>query len=160
MPNDKMIKRMLATVLIAVFLLPSCAGDEIYSSEDFTEIVSQSYSPSLGVAEVGEFYKTVYFNNVEELLQIKVYKSLESSNFDEIGVLEFVDSKSAKSALGMVEEYLKKANETFKKGIVYNAEEYVKFQGSKVERFGNILVYTILEKRSSDEIFAKIKRGV
>ena len=46
----------------------------------------------------------------------------------------------------------------FENGIIYDVSEYPKFTGARAERFGNYLIYTILDPRESQSAFEAVKK--
>ena len=152
------MKRILCLLVFTSIFLTGCGnqknvGSPIHANE-IEAMILGSLTSGFGYCDVSEYYKNNYFNSFEGLNACKIYTCNESTNFDELGILEFESDKSANKALRPVKEYLDQAKEEFKCGIIYNVEEYPKFEAARAEVFGNCIVYTILNKNVADGIFS------
>ena len=127
-------------------------------TQDIETTALDKLTSEFGYCDVSEYYKNNYFNTIEGLKECKIYTCNDSTNFDELGIFEFDSSQNAKKAIKVVKKYLKNTKEDFQSGIIYNVEEYPKFEAARIERYGNCLVYTILSKNDSDSVFSAITK--
>lgn len=153
----KIIILLILTVLFCVGCTAECEDAMTYRTNEIEALILNNLKCELGYCDVSEYYLENYFNNISGMKSGKIYTCNESTNFDEFGIFEFESVKDAQTAKSAVKKYLSSAKEEFKSGIVYNANEFPKFEAARVEIIGNYAVYTILDKEISERIFSEIK---
>ena len=156
------MKRIICLLVIITIFATGCGNksdvDSHVKAQDIEAIALEKLTSEFGYCDVSEYYQTNYFNSINGLVSCKIYTCNDSTNFDELGIFEFDSVKSAKKAIKDVKRYLGNAKEEFKSGIIYNVEEYPKFEAARVEAIGNSLVYTILSPNDSEVIFSSIAK--
>lgn len=156
------MKKTLIIVFLACMVLVSCSGESIdYSFLETDEIVNdiiENAPVEFGYCDVSEYYLKNYFSELVGVEEGKIYTCNESSNFNEFGVFKFVTAKDAKKGLAIIDRYLSAAKKEFENGIIYDVSEYPKFTGARSERFGNYLIYTIIDPQESQSAFEAIKK--
>lgn len=156
------MKKTLITVFIICVLLASCSRESVdYSFLNTDEIVNdivENASVEFGYCDVSEYYLQNYFGELVGVEEAKIYACNESSNFNEFGVFKFATAKEAEKGLRFLDSYITAAKKEFENGIIYDVSEYPKFTGARAERFGNYLIYTILDPRESQSAFEAVKK--
>lgn len=154
--------KKLFFILISVCLVfSSCRSVETinYDTEiaDIEKVFYKNLNSDIGYCDVSEYYISNYFLDIKDIEEYKIYTSNDSTNFDEFGIFKFTTEKAARKYTNTVKNYLNKSANEFQNGIIYNINEYPKFQNADVKVFGKYLVYTILLPEKSEEIFKEIK---
>ena len=155
----KKLKKVICVVCILIFILVSCKAETSVNltASQIESVILTELSGEVGYCNVSEYYFNNFFSDIKGIKDYKIYVADESTNFDEIGIFEFDSVKSAEKAKSKIGAYLATSKKDFESGIIYNAEEYPKFQNAKVERYGNNLVYTILDSVLIDSISKSLK---
>lgn len=155
------MKRIIA--VFAVFLtLCSCnRGNEHASNsvsiDSITQAVLESVPAELGYSDVSSYYMVSQFPKLQNLKDIRVFTCNDSLNFNEFGILEFVSFEDAERGVKKIKEYLNSAKKEFESGIIYDKEEYPKFQNAKAKVFGNFVFYGILDKDNIKKAISTIE---
>lgn len=153
------MKKLLILLLILSFLLVSCnKSDDYIDTSALLSYVDENFSEINGYVDVGEFYFAHNFSELNNVSSVKILVSTESSNFDEIGIFEFKDEKSAKRSLNAISNYVDELVKKFKNGVIYDINQYPKFENATIVRSSNIVIYMILDKNESEPIISLTKK--
>ncbi len=153
------MKRIIYLLLLIVSTLTSCAHDN-YSELNITQIekiIVDNAPTEFEYSDVSDYYLNSYFKSLPAVLEAKICVCNDSSNFNEYGIFRFESENDAQNALGTVRNYLYSAKSEFENGIIYDIEEYPKFENATAKRFGKYVVYTILNKKDSENIYSILK---
>ena len=83
-----------------------------------------------------------------------VIYSIDTNDINEIGIFHCSDEEKTKSFLTIVENYIKEQQENQKAFIAsYAPREVPKLEAAKADRYGNYVIYTILDENIRHEIF-------
>ena len=123
---------------------------------DIEDVFSENLSSDIGYCDVSIYYRDNYFSDIIDIEECKIYTSNDSTNFDEFGIFRFTDENSARKARGIIKQYLNSCRNEFENGIIYNIQEYPKFQNADVKLYGKYLIYTILSPEKSEKIYTEI----
>ena len=147
---------------ILIVTLSSCQSEfnDNFTANQIESSIFAEVNGNGGYCDVSEYYFNNFFSDMNGIRDYKIYVSDESTNFDEFGIFEFNSAKNAQKAKSKVKAYLVSAKKAFESGIIYNAEEYPKFQSAKVERYGNNLVYTILDSALANSISKALNQTI
>ena len=152
---------LLAFVLLA---LASCSAqaDRITTADarEIASIIEESAPSSFGYCDVSEYYEESFFDDMSDLLQCYVFKCNESTNFNEFGIFEFESPSDAKKNEIIIKNYLVKSRQDFENGIIYNTAEYPKFKNATLRRYGNFVIYTILNSDEADKAYSEISNYI
>lgn len=153
------MKKILLTLLVFLFLISSCSKSNVtIDNNAVLSYIDDNYNDKTGYVDVTDFYYEHYFKEVDEIASVKILVNTESTNFDEIGIFEFKNDRSAKKYISVIKNYINGSVDNFKNGIIYDINEYPKFENASVVRNSNIVVYMILDKERSKEIINLLKK--
>lgn len=158
------MKRIIACFAVALMLC-SCSRDnnpaiKNLSIDHIVKVVSESAPAELGYSDVSKYYLISQFSKLQNLKDLKVFTCNDSLNFNEFGVFEFASVEDAEKGIKKIKEYLYTAKKEFEKGIIYDTEEYPKFQNAKAKVFGNFVFYGILDKDNIKKAISTIEELV
>ena len=144
------MKRIIVCFAV-VLSLCSCSRSVMLTTEHLTidsivEAVSDSAHAELGYSDVSEYYLISQFSKLQNLKDLRVFTCNDSLNFNEFGIFEFASVEDAKKGVKKIKEYLNTAKKEFESGIIYDTEEYPKFQNATAKAFCNFVFYGILDK--------------
>ena len=141
-------------------ILTSCQNNAHVSNSvvtsDIEDIFYQNLNSDIGYCDVSEYYRDNYFSDVLNIEECKIYTSNDSTNFDEFGIFRFTNEGDARRASDTIKNYLNNSKYEFENGIIYNIQEYPKFQNADVKIYGKYLIYTILLPEKSEKIYDEI----
>ena len=155
------MKKILLSILITCAFISSCnAPKEDFSIDldNVEKIMIENTDSEFGYCDVSQYYLDSYFKTIDGITKAKISVSNDSSNFNEFGIFEFKTDSDAKKSVKNIKTYLLNAKKEFENGIIYDVEEYPKFENAKAERFGNIVIYTILNEDDSQKVYSEIKK--
>ena len=136
------MKKILLSILITCAFISSCNTPNDSFSIDFEsveKIMIENTDSEFGYCDVSQYYLDSYFKTIDGITKAKISVSNDSSNFNEFGIFEFKTDSDAKKSVKNIKTYLLSAKKEFENGIIYDVEEYPKFENAKAERFGNIV---------------------
>ena len=155
------MKIKILTVLLSLLLLTSCdmSKENQYELDiDYVQKVFEDAAPSdFGYCDVSDFYREAFLDRLDGVKECRIFKCNESTNFNEFGIFEFINAEKARKAEAYVKNYISESKREFENGIIYNVNEYPKFQNAEIKRFDNFIVYGILDSASRERAFNKLK---
>ena len=153
------MKRILFLLMTFFILLNSCEqAEDVVDTTPLLSYVDDNFNEDNGYVDVSEFYFEHNFKELKNVISVKILVSTESSNFDEIGVFEFENERSAKRSVKFINEYVDGIVANFKNGVIYDIKEYPKFENASVIRSSHIVIYTVLDKNKSEPIIDLAKK--
>ena len=155
--------KSLIILLVAMCIsFNSCSGrpQEVTSLEfsEIEEVFTQTSDSALGYCDVTSYFSLTYFSDIDGVIACKIYKSNDSVNFDEFGIFEFESKQDAEKGQKIVKRYIENAKNEFMNGIVYNPEEYPKFQAADTLVCDKYLIYGILAPDHIGLVFKSINQ--
>ena len=154
-------KLKFIVVILSAVLLVSCSQGPGKNSELDIDLISEIFqknAPSdFGYCDVSDYFKSDFISKYEGLVDCRVLKCNESTNFNEFGIFEFKNSQSARAAEDDLKRYLDECKRKFKNGIIYDVAEYPKFQNAVCKRFDQFLVYSILTREDSSRVLLELE---
>ncbi len=149
----------LSTLLV---FLPSCKKAENYRDDISCARISKEMCDE--VASFGE-YSEYSEEDVRLLLRgtslyddFRIIYSSDANDINEIGVFHCPDEQSSKEFLSVVKDYISEQQENQKAFIAsYAPREVPKLEAAEVKRYGNYVIYTILDENAKKEVFEEVK---
>lgn len=154
------MKKFLFLFFVFIFSFAGCSSTHESNNNINIESIENAFTKHLyseiGYCDVSEYYVLNYFSQLPAFVGCRIITSNDSTNFDEYGIFEFQTQSEAKKSVNILKNYLSKSKAEFQGGIVYNVNEYPKFENATVKRFDKYVVYTILSPEKSKLIFDEI----
>ncbi len=156
-----MIKRVLALcAALVLLLLWGCSGKEYSNtvscrelSEALGEIDSSEYS------EYSAEYIALFLEDSALYNDFCILYSNKVEDINEVGFFHAPDSASAQELYEEIEEYLEERREDERAFIAsYAPAELPKLDGAQAGRFGNYVVYAILDSQGREQLFEKTEQ--
>lgn len=141
----KAIIRSLFVLLLALLLcLPLSAANP--DAKMLSETIQKACPVQFGYVDNSHAYMSNHFAELRGIDDFHIVTCADSTNFSEIGVFHVKDAKLISQNQKLLKKYLLKIKQNFENGVVYNVEEYPKFENAKVFSAGEYLVYVVLDK--------------
>ena len=134
--------------LILILVFPVFAATNP-SAKTVSESIQKACPTEFGYVDNTEYYMSSYFSSLKDIDDFHIITCADSTNFSEIGVFHMKDTKHLSSNLKHLKRYLLKIKQNFENGVVYNVEEYPKFENAKAFSVGNYLIYVVLDREAS-----------
>ncbi len=132
-------------LIVTLFPIPAFAESISFpSAASLGKVIQDAIPTEFGYIENTQYYLKNYFSDLNGVDDCYIATSAASTNFNEFGIFRFQSKKTAKDAKKMFLEYLERRKEEFESGVIYNVDEYPKFQNASVFSAGNYVCYTIL----------------
>ena len=157
-----MVKRtvcllVLFSALFPFFVLPVYAVQKI-TAEDVSKAIQDSLPAPFGYVDNTSYtlsHKLASLSSAEEAF---IVVCAESTNFSEFGVFCVADARQLKQYKAILGNYLEERKQEFKNGVIYNAEEYPKFEHAAVFAYDHYVFYTILNKEQQKIALTAVKQ--
>ena len=156
------MKKYIAILLSLIFCISfaSCAQTKYDDSLSCSDIATALDEEFLGTEEYEAYEESdiKYMFNSDDFDSCRILYSISSDDIGEIGVLHAKDAQGADKLLDEVNEYIEDIKEE-KSDFLRNylPEEFKKLDNARVKRFGNYVIYTVLEPEQSQRIFERAK---
>ena len=161
------MKNLFFIIVTLAIFTTSCAKapqkDQNLSVDNIDKTFQKHINSEMGYCDVSQYYLENYFSKMPIPSAYKIFTSNDSTNFDEYGIFEFKTVKQAKQSASKIKDYLIQSKKEFQSGIVYNVEEYPKFENSTLKNYGRYIVYAILSPEKTCGILNdidKMKKGL
>lgn len=155
------MKKFICTFLLLAVLFAFCSYSVLCASsksaESVSEIIRRQAPEDFGYLDNTEYYMQYYFSELSFVDDACIVACNESTNFNEFGVFHVKSESNIKPCVKVLQSYLQKAKARFKSGIVYDVQEYPKFENAKVTVIGQYVIYTILDSKQSKAALDAVK---
>ena len=153
------MKRLCLIALVVGLMLfsASYANAQSPSAETLSKAIQSAVPAEFGYVENTDYLMKHEFSSLQNVLEGCIVVCADSTNFSEFGVFLVEKPEDVKSCIACLREYLDKRKEQFKSGVVYNAEEYPKFENAKAWAVGRFVVYTILDSTQNAIVEKTVK---
>lgn len=149
----------LPFLLLSSLFLSYCATALSFpSAKDVSEVIRKAVPTEFGYLDNTEYYMQYYFSDLSYVDDSCIVICAESSNFNEFGVFHVKDPSDTKLCEKQVKSYLSEAKERFKSGVIYDIDQYPKFENAKIVTIGSYVIYTILDPSESKRAIEEIKK--
>lgn len=145
------MKKLAIRIFVFLLLTVLCCNNIAHAEEPSsinTKMIGKAIEKAVplqfGYIDNTEYYLRRYFSALPSVDEGYIATSAESTNFNEFGIFRLKNRADQKSAKKMLQNYLAQRKSEFENGVVYNIEEYPKFQNATVVSFENYICYAIL----------------
>lgn len=148
--------------LCAIFLFPSCEMAQKYRDGISCEYLSNELRD-----EVDNFGEASSYSEEDVKLlfgasslfdDFSVIYSSEANDINEIGVFHCPDEEKAKELLTVMKGYISEQEENQKAFVAsYAPREVPKLEAAEARRYGNYVIYVILDENAKEEAFDEAK---
>ena len=153
-----MKKLCLFAVAVSLMLFSaSYANAQSISAETLSKAIQSAVPVEFGYVDNTDYLMKREFSSLQNACKSHIVVCADSTNFSEFGVFLVEEAKDVKPCVERLGAYLDKRKEQFKNGIVYNANEYPKFENAKVFTVGQCVVYTILDPVQNATVVQTVK---
>ena len=149
-------------LLLLLSLLCSCAQKKYSDTLDCSYITKDLQAEMLDDQEYSYYSTEDIAFMLEDSGKFDSYSVIYSNSSDDIGEVGVFHASSAEESMELfddISEYiadLKTEKSSFVKN--YLPEEQKKLDGARVERFGNYVVFTVLDPNQSNAVFKEVER--
>ena len=154
-----MRRAFLLTAFLPLILCSCSSG--AYSDRVSCEEIAECIISQLGDEEYLELdgADAEYYFSIIECSEYSIRYSSSTNNIDEFGIFHADDSESALELLEECQDYLKE-KQTEQRAFIqsYAPTEIKKLDGADAFRFGNYVVFTVLDKDTSAKIRSEVER--
>ena len=154
------MKRTLALILLFFVFFGTVAYAEdlcFTSARTIGETVERAIPTEFGYVDNTKYYLNKYFTELHDVDDCYIVTSADSTNFNEFGIFHLKSKAELRSAKKILRDYLDKRKAEFEGGVVYNVQEYPKFENATVITFGNYICYTILSPSDVKKATSAVK---
>ena len=149
----------ICLVLFLTFLLcQSVFAASNADAETISEMIRKAAPTEFGYLDNTEYYMQYYFSAFSYVDDSCIVTCTESTNFNEFGVFHVKSTSDVKLCEKQVKAYLTNAKERFKNGVVYDINEYPKFENAKVTVVGQYVIYTILDTSQTKAAISAVRQ--
>ena len=158
---NKILSFILSTILISL-LLCSCSNKQYSDSHECSYITTALQNEILNRQDYVLYSAediAFMLDDTDNFDSYSVIYSSSSDDIGEVGVFHAVSEEQSLELLDDVVDYLsdlKEEKSSFVRNYLPNEQQ--KLDGSKVKRFGNYVVFTVLDASDSEAVFKKIEK--
>ena len=137
-------------ILTALLVFAPCVYAQTISAERISCEIQNALPTEFGYVDNTEYLMKHEFSSIQGVCDSHIVVCAEATNFSEFGVFYIANEADIKPCVKQLNEYLKKRKMQFQSGVVYNVEEYPKFENAKAVAIGRFVIYTILAPSQRD----------
>ncbi|MBE6596170.1 MAG: DUF4358 domain-containing protein [Ruminococcaceae bacterium] len=149
---------LLLSLLLAL-TLTSCSSKK-YSDGISCRELSESLigDDTEDYSRYGEDYLDFFFDGAALCDDFEIIYSTEVNDIDELGIFHLAEGSDPEELSALAESYLSEMREG-KSAFIgsYAPEELPKLERAEVRRFGNYVIYAIMDSEDRAEVFRKIE---
>lgn len=142
----KILKLTLPLLLLSLLLVVTISAKSTPDAQTLSAAIQKSCPARFGYVDNTQYYMSSYFSDLKDVEDFCIATAADSTDFSQIGVFRMKSNSSIATNKKMLSDYVKHSKKTFENGIVYNTQEYPKFENATVIGKDNYLVYVILDK--------------
>ncbi len=142
----KALKLTILSVLLVLILVLSASAAGNPNAESLSMAIQKACPARFGYVDNTQYYMSTYFSELKNIADHRIVTAADSTDFSQICVFQMSCGEGLASNKKLLTDYIKKAKKDFESGVVYNIEEYPKFENATVFSKGNYLIYVILDK--------------
>ena len=153
----------IISIVLLLGLLCSCSTKNQYSNTIECAYITNELQDQVLNEQAYALYSAediaFMFDDVEDFDSYSVIYSTSSDDISEIGVFHAVSEEKSIELIDDLADYLSDLKE--EKGAFvrnYLPDEQKKLEEAKIGRFGNYVVFTVLEEAQSKSVFEKIEK--
>ena len=139
------IVAIVLAFLLSLSLSPAVSAAPSVSAETVSEQIRKAAPTAFGYVDNTEYYMQYYFHGLLFVDDSCIVISAESTNFNEFGVFHVKNTADAKRCEKQLKAYLSESEARFRSGVVYDIDQYPKFENATVCTIDNFVFYMILE---------------
>ena len=149
-------------VCLTLVFLPSCAKRQYSDTLNCVEITDVIRKEILSAEDYSAYSRediAFMLDDINELDSYSVIHSSSSDDIGEVGVFRAASQEEGLELLDGVTEYLNELKEekgSFVRNYLQGEQE--KLDCAKVKRFGNYVVFTVLDSTQSDKVFKQVEK--
>ena len=148
-------------LVILILILPSCAKSSYRDDILCSKISTELYDEADIISEYSVYSREdidFLFNGTSLYDDLSVLYSTDVNDISEIGVFHCSDEEKASELLSVVEKYISDMQKNQKAFIAsYAPREVQKLERAEARRYGNYVIYTILDDNSHSEAFEEAR---
>ena len=149
------------SVILALTSLASCSRKSFKDGVACREVgstIADTLDDGKEYLEYDENHRKLYFEDEEHYDDCYLSYSSDTGDINEFGIFHAPDSDHAEELYEDCMDYVEDMKENSRSFIAsYAPDEIPKLDGATVRRYGNYVVYTVLPKEKSADIFANIE---
>ena len=154
---------LLSSVILSLLILVSCSSTAIYRNDIPCSVISHSICDEADDAgeysEYGNDHLEFFFGDTALYDDHCVMYSTEVTDINEIGVFHCKDEESAKELTKIVSKYIAEQQNEQKAFIAsYAPREVPKLENAEVRRYGNYVIYLILNDDDKQDAIEEIEK--
>lgn len=153
------MKRFFCTLILLLFLvssLPVIAHASV-SAQQVSQKIQQAIPTPFGYVDNTSYSMKTDFEDMSFVIDSHIVICADTTNFNEFGVF-LVRESDVKLCQTRLKAYLEKRRIAFCNGVVYDIEQYPKFEDAAVYRVGAYVFYTILNKTDAQKALDAVKQ--
>ncbi len=142
---------------VALFNISAEAIFDLPDAKSIGNVIENALPTEFGYVDSTDFYLKNYFSELEDVDDCYIVTSAESTNYSEFGIFHLKSKENMKSNKKLLQNYLQKKKTDFESGVIYNIDEYPKFQNATVFAAENYICYVILTPSDIKKASAAVK---
>ncbi len=150
--------------LTALFALAACSKSEYRDDamcHDIGNAAKDTLDDGLEYAEHDDRHRRLYFEDTEHYDDCCLFYSTDTDDISEIGIFHAPSDAHADEIYEDCLDYIEDMRENSRTFIAsYAPKELSKLDSADVRRFGNYVVYTVLDGDTAEELFAAIEERI
>lgn len=159
------MKRLFCLIFILALTFASCSKKVEYKNDLACEPLAKDLSALCpvddGYSEYGEDQIRFFFENTSIHDDYAIFYSTNAEDINEIGIFHCPNEDSAEEMARITENYIKMMQDTQINFISsYAPYEIPKLESAEVRRYGNYVVYTILDTDERRSVYSLLEKDL
>ena len=122
----------------------SLAPQAISPTAKMAEDLCKAIPTEFGYIDNTEYHRQCYFKELPFVDDCCIMINADSTNFNEIGIFHVKNKRDAKLCEKQVAQYLTDMRDRFMNGVIYDIDEYPKFENATTVTINDFVFYVIL----------------
>lgn len=136
---------LLLVVTVLLFSIAPLTDAKNISAKAISEVIQMALPTEFGYVDNTEYAMKHELSVLTCVNDSHVVVCAEATNFNEFGVFYVENERDVKRCVKQLTEYVARRKAQFQNGVIYDINEYPKFENAKVTAIGRYVIYTILE---------------